>query len=268
MADDIVLVYSGGSNNAIAELSLGGEPSGFPVTEAINNIFDNVSDEETDAGLVDYRCIYVFNNHSDASLYNIKVYLNSQVDGGATVQIGISKATEIQRISILGQPLGGSFTISYQNDNVIVPYNSDPGIWATSLQDGLNALDTLSGIIVNASVSTNLLVFEIRFEGDDNFKSHELIQLEANHLTNSPSIVISELVMGSPTNSIAPDIEFDTVIPFGVTFTDTNKTSPLTLDLLLPDEGFPLWFKRTTAAGTAATTNDGFNLIVSVSPIP
>lgn len=265
--DDIILVYSGGSNNSNANLSIGGDPSGFPVLTTVNNLFGNVTDEETDTGKIDYRCIYIFNNISN-SLYNIKIYIVDQNDVGSTIQLGISKSTEIQRISIVGIPLGGSFTISYSGSNVIVPFDANVATWATNLQTGLNDLSDLSGVVVSASVSTNLVVFEVKFEGYDDFKSHEMIELVANNLGNSPSISISELVTGSPINSIAPDIEFDTVVPFGVSFIDTSKESPITLNILRTEEGFPLWFKRTTLPGTAAMLNDNCVLRVSVSPIP
>jgi hypothetical protein len=86
---DITFVLSGGSSNANPYLSLGGDPSGYPISGTLNNLFDNVTMEEATAGDMDYRCIYVFNDHTTDALYETRIYLENQVSGGSTIEIGV-----------------------------------------------------------------------------------------------------------------------------------------------------------------------------------
>lgn len=54
-----------------------------------NNLFDNVSGDENAAGAVDYRCVFAYNNHATLTLYGAKVWLVSQVTGGADAAIAV-----------------------------------------------------------------------------------------------------------------------------------------------------------------------------------
>ena len=62
---DISIVLSGGSSNSNPNLSLGGSPSSTPITNnSINNLFDDISAAQLDAGRIDYRCFYKINIYS------------------------------------------------------------------------------------------------------------------------------------------------------------------------------------------------------------
>lgn len=265
---DIAYVLSGGTNNQDPDQSLGGDPSVFSVpSKAMNNLFEDVTDDETKAGLIDYRCIYIFNNHATDALYNCKIYLSSQKAGGSNIQVGILQTTDLQRITITGTVTGGTFTIAYESHNVVVTYDANIGVWGANLQSGLNNLTSLSGVNVQGSIVSNSIIFDVRFEGNDDNRSHELLQLISNNLTGSPNILISKIFNGSPINSTAPDIEFPTVTPFDVEFVDTSKSSPIEVGTIYPSDGFSVWLKRTTIAGTSAIAKDAFILRLSGSPI-
>jgi hypothetical protein len=52
-----------------------------------NTLYDDVSGAENAASTIDYRCVFVLNNHATLTLQNAVVYVSSQVAGGATVAI-------------------------------------------------------------------------------------------------------------------------------------------------------------------------------------
>ena len=75
-ASDIQLHYSGGPNNADPSRSLGGPISTYTITSGeMNNLWDNVTEIESGTGDVEYRCIYVRNNHPTAYLENAVVWI-------------------------------------------------------------------------------------------------------------------------------------------------------------------------------------------------
>lgn len=64
--------------------SLGDQVSTSAITtEQMNNLWDNVSGAEAAAGDVEYRCIFVLNNHATLTLEAAKVEVTSQPPGGA-----------------------------------------------------------------------------------------------------------------------------------------------------------------------------------------
>lgn len=70
---------------------------------SLNNLFDDVTGDESSAGSVEYRCIFVLNNHGTLSLTNTKVWLSSEVASGATVAIGLDPVGAIAKGSVLAQ---------------------------------------------------------------------------------------------------------------------------------------------------------------------
>lgn len=70
--------------------SLGKYISTTEITDAtLNNLFDDVSGEENANSDVEYRCIFIHNNHGSISYDNVRVYLTSEVAGGADIAIGV-----------------------------------------------------------------------------------------------------------------------------------------------------------------------------------
>lgn len=71
---DIQYRLSGGAANADPDASLGGAMSSVA---ASSNIFDNVASAEASAGDIEYRCVYVRNNHGSLTLQSAKVWVQS-----------------------------------------------------------------------------------------------------------------------------------------------------------------------------------------------
>lgn len=268
---DINIVLSGGSNNRDPNSSLGGDPSRTPVSSSINNVFDNISESESETGSVDYRCIYVFNDNQIDSLFNCRLFIDSQVLGGGTVQIGLDVKDDVQTIGIVAEEgiTAGSIAMSYEGVEFIFDFDEDLGIWAQNLQDALNAIYLLSETTVALSnPSTGVFNFIITFTGADGGRSHDLIELISNNLLSPGDITINieKLTVGSPINTIAPEIALDTVPPSGVVFSNTSPVSVLNIGQLRPLDGFPVWLKRTVLSNTAAKQNDNFILRIIGNP--
>lgn len=99
-ATDIVFRYSvktGAAGDSTAQAaptnattgSLGKYVSTSAWTTGTNSLFDNVSGDENAASTVDYRCIFVLNNHATLTLQSAVVYFTETASVGATVAIAL-----------------------------------------------------------------------------------------------------------------------------------------------------------------------------------
>jgi hypothetical protein len=85
-------VKSGSAGNQVvgnATGSLGRYISTTQVSTAKNGLFDDVSGAENAASAVDYRCLFVHNNHATLTYQNAAVYVSAEVAGGASVELGV-----------------------------------------------------------------------------------------------------------------------------------------------------------------------------------
>jgi len=87
-------VTTGSAGNTTAQgnvnNSLGKYISTTQVTDnTLNNLFDDISGAENAASTVDYRCIFIHNSHATLTMQNTVVWLQSEVAGGASIQIGL-----------------------------------------------------------------------------------------------------------------------------------------------------------------------------------
>jgi hypothetical protein len=94
-ATDIVLRYSvvtgaaGDSTAGTQTGSLGKYASTTAVATGANGLFDDISGAENAASTVDYRCIFVLNNHATLTMQNAVVYLSAEVGGGAAIAVAV-----------------------------------------------------------------------------------------------------------------------------------------------------------------------------------
>lgn len=264
---DIVYVLSGGSANTDPDMSLGGDPSSAPVLSGLNNLFDNVSAANSEVGIEDYRCFYVFNNSLTETLWNANVYIGTQTENGAVAELGVVVADEIQKLTILGAVTGGSLTLAYDGDNVTFNHDSTLGTWGANLQAALRTIDVLDDVVVNveSALSTENVqttVFTILYTGfSSGNRFQPILSVVSNDLDPAVTVTTARVVGGSPINSIAPLVDRGTTQPTGVEFYSPTESEPFPLGDLRPTDGFPVWLKRTTPAGTAATADDGIAVI-------
>lgn len=94
-ASDIVLRHSvaaatGDSTVGTPAGSLGDQVSSTALTSAsTGNLFGDVTGDESAAGSVKYRCVFVLNNHATLTLLAAKVEVASQTSGGAAVALAL-----------------------------------------------------------------------------------------------------------------------------------------------------------------------------------
>jgi hypothetical protein len=270
-ADDLSIVLSGGSSNINPNNSIGGDPSATPIlNNALNNLFDDVTADESREGHEDYRCIYIFND-GETAIYSFKIWISNDFDGGATMELGIEDRNETQRITISGGNIsGGYFNIHIKNKVIESHWMADLGQWATILQndllllteDGRPMFRDVSVIAQNAGAGT--VIFDIRFNGLDAKKNHPKFEVPSSENFLEPLGVITVVSTtpqeGAPIATIAPELPIDTTPPGGVNFFTPTELSPITLPKLEPNEGFPLWIKRIIPPETTAKESDGFIL--------
>lgn len=93
VASDIVKRYSvvaaaGDTTAGTAATSLGDQVSTTAITDAtIGNVFDDINGAEAAAGSVDYRCIFILNNHATLTYVGATIAVQSESAGGATIDI-------------------------------------------------------------------------------------------------------------------------------------------------------------------------------------
>lgn len=97
VASDIVYRLSGGTGNTDPNASIGGARStaggGVITTDTINNVWDNVAGADSAAGDIEYRCIYILNNHGSLTLTAPVIWIDSNTaSADTTVAIAIGSS--------------------------------------------------------------------------------------------------------------------------------------------------------------------------------
>jgi hypothetical protein len=88
---------SPGNANAQADPndSIGGYMSSTEITTATdNNLFDDISGAENAASTVDYRGLFIHNDHATLDLTTATVWISAEVSGGADVDIALDGTGE------------------------------------------------------------------------------------------------------------------------------------------------------------------------------
>jgi hypothetical protein len=269
--NDIVFTFSGGPTNADPDLSLGGEPSVQPIVS--KRLFDDVSEDETQTGVIDYRCFYVNNESAIYSLYDSQIFVSYTTPGDVTVALGFDFANERQNLTVTNAVFvtSGSFTLTYTdsdgNHDIVVAWNADLATWGGNLQTAIRSINNLENVTISGAYSGDNVIFEIDFVGSAANRYHELIVLKSggNNLVSSQPTTISivKVVDGGPINRIADVIDVDTTTPNNVAFT----SSVATIGDIRPLDSLPIWVRRTVPADTEALENDGFTLRIKGSAI-
>lgn len=265
-APDISFLLSGGSSNANPDLSLGGSPSTRPVVGNLNSLFRDVTPEEATSGSVEYRCFYVLNSSESETLYGAAVQTSAQTTGGAFADLGVSRATESQRIEISGSPTSGAAAFRLGEVAFSGTWSGSAESFRATLASSLASV-ALDGIAVaHSSGSTD--VFQLSFSGSLDNKSHPLVELMTNSLSGAGavSVSISRATAGSPINTVAPVIPTPSTPPAGVTFLPTSNFSKISIGNLGPGDSMPVWIRRTTPAGTEFKENDSVTVRLSGDP--
>lgn len=87
-------VVSGTAGNLVATggpgTSRGRHVSTTPLPDGgLNNLFPDITGDENAAGNVDYQCIFVYNSHATLTLKAAKVWIASEIAGGALAALAL-----------------------------------------------------------------------------------------------------------------------------------------------------------------------------------
>jgi hypothetical protein len=249
---------SGGSNNSDPTLSLGGPPSVVAIEDVLNNLFDDVTGDQVADGRTDYRCFYVVNDTADTYL-DLKLWIEAEYPGGASVELGVSPNDEVQLIELTGSPVGGSFRLTLDGyETTDIAYTANPTDLAANVETALRGLPNATEVTVEALTTDTV---RATFGGVNSNHKYPLLSLSANNFDpTSADATITESVAGSPINLEAPDIESATTAPTGVLFTSPTESLPLTIGQINPTEVFPVWIKRITDPETDPVALDGVQI--------
>lgn len=83
--------YSGGASNSDPNASLGGAKSSVSVDTGLNGLFDDVSGAESEAGDVEYRCVYWVNS-AGKTVEDARAYIYADASGSDSLAIGVDAA--------------------------------------------------------------------------------------------------------------------------------------------------------------------------------
>jgi hypothetical protein len=96
LATDIIVRLSttaGSAGDTTAQLdpnaSLGKYVSTTEMATTLNGLFDDISGAENAASDVEYRCVFVLNNHATLTLQNAVAYISAETAGGASVALAV-----------------------------------------------------------------------------------------------------------------------------------------------------------------------------------
>jgi len=258
---NIEFLLSGGSNNSDPSKSTGGPPSSFPVLGSINNLFSDITSEEATSGKVDYRCFYIKNSGSSGTLYDAQVSVSAQNLGGSYVEIGVAKATDVQRVDVTGTSISGTVVFSLGGSPIAVNWGGPFG-FAASLGNAL----TYAGATADVNYFTlgNTYSFTVSFSGVNNNRNWPTLQVQQNNLTGGDgvTVVTRKISEGRPVNSNAPSLVTDQMSPSGVTFGGGSAL----VGKIGPGDFVPVWVRRTTLSNTQFSENDGFTVKISGRP--
>ena len=134
ISTDIKYRLSGGAANATPITSLGGAKSSVDMP---TGIFDDLTSAQAAAGLTEYRCIYVHNNHGTLAALIAKIWLQANTTG-SRIAIGLGASaingTETATASETAAPAGVTFSTAPVNlatglDLGEIPAGQHKAVW-------------------------------------------------------------------------------------------------------------------------------------------
>ena len=269
---DIQFLLSGGLQNKNPLLSIGGEPSRTKITKTLNNLFDDVTNQQANSGSIDYRCLYIKLISTNEKLINTSVFLRKEASIGANIKLGLSITNEVQVLTIAGNPVGGSFRLSFEEKSSqgtttsqtrTILWIPDVVIMSQRITALINSLGNLNGVTcVGQQTSTNY-DFVITFAGMASGRAQELLTVIDDQGLN---VIVSRIQSGGPINRIAPNIGDVNNPPNQVTFVPSARKEPIEIGTILPGDFLAVWIKREVIPGIKTVHPDNFGLKIMGKP--
>lgn len=163
VSTDIKYRLSGGAANSDVNASLGGAKSSVEVTSAsLHNLFDQVSGDESAAGDIEYRCIYVHNGHGSLSLQNAVLWIDTNTPSTDTTVA----------IALGGEGLNGTAeTVANENtapsgESFTSPSTKGTGLSLTTIPAGQHYPIWIRRTVTAGAAAFNTDSVIIKVEGD------------------------------------------------------------------------------------------------------
>jgi len=271
MSHDVRFFFSGGLTNNNPDASLGGNISAFWLTN--KKLFSDISADEAQIGKTDYRCIYInnVNEEETAVLFNVGLFLESQVEGGGEITIGTIIDNERQDVIVTNgtEVSGGHFILKYYNlvsenwINFQVDWAEDLNDWGDNFEIAIRGLSGLENVTVTPSSSGSNVTFKIDFLGNAESRYHESIEWVSSTTDfNDVGAVVTPVKVksGGPIMLVADEISSDVVPPTNISFSNPTIVNPIDISMLRPGEFFQIWIKRVVDSSTVAIEEDGFRI--------
>lgn len=158
---DIQFFLSGGSANADPNAALGGAISSTQITDASdNNLFDDVSGDESSVGDTEYRAFFVKNNHATLTWQTVKAWIQTNTPAGDGVEIGIEASSGSPKQTIANEstaPTGITFS---------APATKNDGLAVGNMAAGVVYMVWVKRIVPGSTAAYNANSFILKFEGD------------------------------------------------------------------------------------------------------
>ena len=275
---DLSFVLSGGTYNDDPKQSLGGLPSPTPISNNLNNLFGSITPQQASNGKTDYRCLYVFNDNSTETMYNMSVTIASlapnNLDTPTRIYIGSLFREENQLLKLtpaesISTP-SGSFKLQIDSSETeLISYTSDNTILATRMQSALNEILEDNVIVTFDGIDTDTVtkIFSVSFYGINKNKAFGTISVTDNTIIPVHTASITKSVIGSPINTVTIDIGEELTPPTGIIFA-IPSASGIMIGTLRPNEGFPLWIKRVVPPLADSVEDDGVRILCKIRSSP
>lgn len=163
IADDIKFFLSGGTSNTDGDDSLGGAISTTEVSPSVNELFDVVSGNEAQAGDIEYRCIYIKNDHPSLTLFGALVFIQNNTDStdtSAEIALGTSAIDGVEQ-TIPDEdtaPTGTTFDTADGETNALeigdIPAGEHKAIWIKRIVEENAAAFNSDGMTIGVKGDT------------------------------------------------------------------------------------------------------------------
>jgi hypothetical protein len=173
-ATDILIKLSttagtaGNQNTSTPAASLGKYISTTQITDAsLHNLFDVITGDENAASTVDYRALFVHNNHATLTLQSPVVWLVSETAGGASIAISVDTtatsalASATAQMKTIANELTAPATQTFSSPTTKagglalsdIPAGQVKGIWVRRSAANTAALD-LDNVVIRVEGDT------------------------------------------------------------------------------------------------------------------
>ena len=127
----------------------------------LHDLFDPVTAQENIDLTVDYRCVFIHNTHATLTFIDCKVWIQSEVAGGADIAIGVDPAAASAEDAVVAQaaviateedvPAGVAFTSPVDDTTAVAVGDIGPGecraLWIRRTPNNTPAVANDGGVL-------------------------------------------------------------------------------------------------------------------------